>query len=121
VELTTDYVGRPLGRWEEPRFVFLQHPSDPVVWWGPTLLGAEPDWLREPLGRDVNPDVTWIPFVTFWQLTTDMAVGLNPPYGYGHRYGPEMVRAWGAVLGDEAGRDYSRILAAIERTASRSE
>ena len=121
VELTTDYVGRPLGRWEEPRFVFLQHPSDPVVWWGPTLLGAEPDWLREPLGRDVNPDVTWIPFVTFWQLTTDMAVGLNPPYGFGHRYGPEMVLAWGAVLGDEAGGDYSRILAAIERTASRSE
>ena len=121
VELTTDYVGRPLGRWVEPRFVFLQHPSDPVVWWHPALLGAEPDWLREPLGRDVNPDVTWIPFVTFWQLATDMAVGLNPPYGYGHRYGPEMVRAWAGVLGGEAGRDYGRILAAIERTASRSE
>ncbi len=121
VGLRTDYVGRPLGVWEEPRFVFLQHPSDPVVWWNPALLGAEPDWLREPLGRDVNPDVTWIPFVTFWQLTTDMAVGLNPPYGYGHRYGPEMVPAWGAVLGDPVGRDYSRIVAAIKRTASRSE
>ena len=70
---------------------------------------------------NANPDVTWIPFVTFWQLTTDMAVGLNPTYGYGHRYGPEMVPAWGAVLGDEPGRDYSRILAAIERTASRTE
>jgi len=121
VELSTDYVGRPLGRWGQPRFVFLQHPSDPVVWWGPKLLGAEPDWLREPLGRDVNPDVTWIPFVTFWQLTTDMAVGLNPPYGYGHRYGPEMVPAWGAVLGNDPSRDYGRILDAIERTASRSE
>lgn len=121
VGLRTDYVGRPLGVWEEPRFVFLQHPSDPVVWWNPALLGAQPDWLREPLGRDVNPDVTWIPFVTFWQLTTDMAVGLNPPYGYGHRYGPEMVPAWGAVLGDEPGRDYSRIITAIEQTASRSE
>jgi hypothetical protein len=32
-----------------------------------------------------------------------------------------MVRAWGGVLGDEAGRDYGRILAAIEKTASRSE
>ncbi|WP_347353953.1 alpha/beta-hydrolase family protein [Intrasporangium sp.] len=121
VGLRTDYVGRPLGIWEQPRFVFLQHPSDPVVWWNPALLTTEPDWLREPLGRDVNPDVTWIPFVTFWQLTTDMAVGLNPPYGYGHRYGPEMVPAWGAVLGGEPGRDYGRILAAIERTVSRSE
>ena len=51
------------------------------MWWNPALLGAEPDWLREPRGRDVNPDVTWIPFVTFWQLTTDMAVGHDPPDG----------------------------------------
>lgn len=119
--LTNDYVGRPLGEWESPRFVFLQHPSDPVVWWNPTVLGAKPDWLNEPLAADVNRGVTWIPFVTFWQLTTDMAVGLDPPYGYGHRYGPEMVPAWGAVLGNPPGQDYSPILAAIAKTASHGE
>src|SRR6478752_9134883 len=87
-QLTHDYYGRDYGAWAFPRFVYAQHASDPVVWWNPALLGAEPDWLREPRGRDVNPDVTWIPFVTFWQLTTDMAVGHDPPDGYGHRYGP---------------------------------
>ena len=106
-QLTHDYDGRDYGTWDFPRFVYAQHPSDPVVWWNPALLGAEPDWLREPRGRDVNPDVTWIPFVTFWQLTTDMAVGHDPPDGYGHRYGPELVPAWGSVLGGSPTDDYS--------------
>ena len=92
-----------------------------VVWWNPALLGAEPDWLREPRGRDVNPDVTWIPFVTFWQLTTDMAVGHDPPDGYGHRYGPELVPAWGSVLGGSPTDDYSAIIAGIEATVTRVE
>ncbi|MGW5241120.1 alpha/beta hydrolase [Monashia sp. NPDC004114] len=120
-ELTHDYYGRDYGAWEYPRFVYAQHPSDPVVWWNPALLGAEPDWLREPRGRDVNPDVTWIPFVTFWQLTTDMAVGHDPPDGYGHRYGPELVPAWGSVLGRSPTDDYSRVIAGVEKTVSRVE
>jgi uncharacterized membrane protein len=120
-ELTRDYYGRDYGAWEYPRFVYAQHPSDPVVWWNPALLGAEPEWLREQRGRDVNPDVTWIPFVTFWQLTTDMAVGHDPPDGYGHRYGPELVPAWGSVLGGSPTDDYSKIIAGIEKTVSRVE
>jgi uncharacterized membrane protein len=118
-QLTHDYYGRPYGVWEFPRFVYAQHPSDPVVWWNPALLGAEPDWLREPRGRDVNPDVTWIPFVTFWQLTTDMAVGHDPPDGSGHRYGAELVPAWGSVLGGSPTDDYSRVIAGIEKTVNR--
>jgi uncharacterized membrane protein len=120
-QLTHDYYGRDYGTWDFPRFVYAQHPSDPVVWWNPALLGAEPDWLREPRGRDVNPDVTWIPFVTFWQLTTDMAAGHDPPDGYGHRYGPELVPAWGSVLGGSPTDDYSRVVAGIEETVSRVE
>ncbi|TQM57547.1 alpha/beta hydrolase [Humibacillus xanthopallidus] len=119
--LTHDYYGRDYGTWDFPRFVYAQHPSDPVVWWNPALLGAEPEWLREPRGRDVNPDVTWIPFVTFWQLTTDMAVGHDPPDGYGHRYGAELVPAWGSVLGGSPTDDYSAIIAGIEKTVSRVE
>jgi uncharacterized membrane protein len=117
--LTHDYYGRDYGTWDFPRFVYAQHPSDPVVWWNPALLGAEPDWLREPRGRDVNPDVTWIPFVTFWQLTTDMAVGHDPPDGYGHRYGAELVPEWGSVLGGSPTDDYSAIIAGIEKTVDR--
>ena len=118
-QLTHDYYGRDYGTWDFPRFVYAQHASDPVVWWNPALLGAEPDWLREPRGHDVNPDVTWIPFVTFWQLTTDMAVGHDPPDGYGHRYGPELVPAWGSVLGGSPTDDYSKLVAGIEKTVNR--
>jgi uncharacterized membrane protein len=117
--LTHDYYGRGYGRWDFPRFVYAQHPSDPIVWWNPAVLGAEPDWLREPHGHDVNPDVTWIPFVTFWQLTTDMAVGHDPPDGYGHRYGAELVPAWGAVLGNDPSGDYTRIIAGVSATVHR--
>jgi uncharacterized membrane protein len=120
-QLTHDYYGRDYGGWEFPRFVYAQHPSDPVVWWNPALLGAEPDWLREPRGRDVNPDVTWIPFVTFWQLTTDMAVGHDPPDGYGHRYGAELVPAWGSVLGGSPTDDYSKLVEGVAETVNRVE
>ena len=120
-QLTRDYYGRDYGDWDFPRFVYAQHPSDPVVWWNPAVLGAEPDWLREPRGRDVNPDVTWIPFVTFWQLTTDMAVGHDPPDGYGHRYGAELVPAWGSVLGGSPTDDYSKVVAGIDETVNRVE
>lgn len=120
-EMTKDYFGRPYGAWQYPRFAWVQHPSDPVVWWDPALLMAEPDWLREPPGRDVNPDVTWIPWVTFWQLTTDMAVGHDPPDGYGHRYGPALVHAWGAVLGGTPGQSYEAITAGIQRTVDRAQ
>jgi uncharacterized membrane protein len=118
-QLTHDYYGRPYGAWDFPRFVYAQHPSDPVVWWNPALLGEQPDWLREPRGRDVNPDVTWIPFATFWQLTTDMAVGHDPPDGFGHRYGAELVPAWGSVLGGSPTDDYTRLIAGIEKTVNR--
>ena len=118
-QLTTDYYGRPYGTWDFPRFVYAQHPSDPVVWWNPDLLGAQPDWLREPRGHDVNPDVTWIPFATFWQLTSDMPVAHDTPDGYGHRYGVELVPAWGAVLGGSPTADYSRIIAGLEKSVNR--
>lgn len=113
--LSVDYVGRSLARWEQPRFVYLQHPSDPVVWWSPPLMYSQPDWLREPRGHDVNPDMRWYPYATFWQLASDMTVGWSPPSGFGHRYGPELVPVWAAVLGQDT-RAVSTLTAAIART-----
>ena len=31
--------------WEGTRVLFLQHPSDPIVWWSQDLLFSRPDWL----------------------------------------------------------------------------
>ena len=40
----------------------------------------------------------WFPFLTFWQVTCDMIVGLGPPPGHGHHYGPEAPTAWADIL-----------------------
>ncbi len=77
--------------------VYLQHASDPVVWWSPNLLLHAPDWLREPRGADVSPSMRWLPWVTFWQVSADLAFSTGVPDGHGHVYKAEYVDAWAAV------------------------
>ena len=36
--------------WNRTRVLFLQHASDPVVWWSPDLLFRKPDWLDRAAG-----------------------------------------------------------------------
>ena len=93
-----DNLGRPDAPWRNPRIVYLQHASDPIAWWTPDLLFAEPDWLREPRGYDVSGDMKWIPVVTFLQVAADMAVAVDVPDGHGHRYVKDVVNGWAAVL-----------------------
>ncbi len=89
---------RPDAPWGQPRVVYLQHASDPIAWWSPDLLFAEPDWLREPRGYDVSPDTMWIPIVTFLQVSADMAVAVNVPDGHGHVYVRDVANAWASIL-----------------------
>jgi uncharacterized membrane protein len=86
------------GAWEGTRILYLQHPSDPIVWWGPALAWDRPDWLDEPRGRDVLGAMTWIPLVTFWQVTVDLPLAAGVPAGHGHIYTREFVDGWAAVL-----------------------
>lgn len=101
VRFSTDITrgAPPAGQpWTGSRVLILQHPSDPIVWWSPSLLFHRPDWLAEPRGRGVSPAMTWIPVVTFWQVTLDMPFATDVPEGYGHRYTQESVDAWAIVL-----------------------
>jgi uncharacterized membrane protein len=84
--------------WDGPRVLYLQHPSDPIVWWTPRLLLTEPDWLREPRGHDVLGTVRWLPFITFWQVTADLPFATGVPGGHGHKYTSEYVDAWATVV-----------------------
>lgn len=113
-ELTEDFYGGPFVEWEEPRVVYGQHASDPVVWWSWDLLWNEPDWLREQVGRDVSPDLSYSPYVTFWQIASDMPLSVDVPPGHGHEYKDEMVPLWAGVLGMDPMDDYSPIIAAID-------
>lgn len=101
--------------WAEPRFIFAQHASDPVVWWEPSLAWKAPDWLREPGSRgepapraqhlDALDTMRWMPLVTFWQVGIDQLPSKDYPSPHGHNYHDETVAYWNAVIhgaGDDA-------------------
>ncbi|WP_419221646.1 alpha/beta hydrolase [Gordonia sp. CPCC 206044] len=91
-------LGRPDAPWKFSRIVYLQHASDPIAWWNPELILNEPDWLSESRGRDVLSSTRWIPFVTFLQVSADMAVSTNVPDGHGHDYMSAIPAAWAQIL-----------------------
>ncbi|MEV6765577.1 alpha/beta-hydrolase family protein [Streptomyces sp. NPDC051105] len=95
-QVPTDY-GIPPAPWGEPRAVYLQNGSDPVVWWSPGLVFHQPDWLDRPRARDVSPAMRWYPLLTFWQVACDLAGADSVPDGYGHRYGTMPTTAWAEI------------------------
>lgn len=99
-EITHDHWGAFYPPWRShTRIAYVQHPSDPVTWWSPEMIWAEPDWMRERAGNDVNPHILWTPWSSFWQVTADMTLATTPPGGHGHNYHSEFIPIWAAVLG----------------------
>jgi uncharacterized membrane protein len=84
----------PRGR---PRVLYLQHPSDPVVWWSPDLIWSEPEWVDEREQLTTMPSLQWRPVVTFVQVTGDLLFATEVPGGHGHNYAGELTRAWSVV------------------------
>ena len=87
----------PKTEWGRPKAAYLVNASDPIVWWSPSLLFHKPDWLKEPRGADVSGKTTWIPIITFWQVSGDMAFSTGVPDGHGHKYGKLPTDAWSYV------------------------
>ena len=104
--------------WEGTRVLFLQHASDPIVWWSEDLMFNKPDWLEEPPGRDRTPLMRWYPIVTFWQVAADMTNASSVPGGHGHNYGDYVLDGWVAVAPPDgwAPEDTDRIRIALEKT-----
>ena len=92
------------GPWGPTRVVYLQHGSDPVVFFSPSLAWSVPDWLQE--GHrppDVSPRMGWFPLVTMWQVALDLPGAGNVPWGFGHMYSTRAnLDGWLAVT-DPAG------------------
>jgi uncharacterized membrane protein len=98
----TDGTIEPVGApWDGTRILYVQHPSDPIVWWSPDLILHRPDWLEEPAGFDVLDQMFWMPFVTFWQISADLPTATGVPAGHGHLYTPTYVDAWATILQPE--------------------
>ncbi|MTE11271.1 alpha/beta hydrolase [Nocardia aurantiaca] len=106
-------LNKPSADWRKPRIAYLQHPSDPIVWWSPDLIFSQPDWLSEPRGADVSPQMRWWPFVTFWQVVADLTNAQGVSDGHGHRYGSLVLDGWAAIA---APPDWDQDLAERIRT-----
>jgi uncharacterized membrane protein len=104
--------------WQGTRVLFMQHPSDPIVWWSEDLLFTRPDWLKEPPGRDRSASMRWYPIVTFWQVAADMTNASSVPGGHGHNYGDFVLDGWAAVAPPPGwtADDTERIRVALEKT-----
>ncbi len=108
--------------WEGTRVLYLSHPSDPITWWSTDLLLRRPDWLSEPRGADVLPEMVWIPFVTFWQVTADMVEPVPVPSGHGHSFTAQYVDGWAQVIQPagwtaQKSADLQRIILSSEASA----
>jgi uncharacterized membrane protein len=115
-----EIAGDTSAPWDGTRVLFLQHPSDPIVWWSEDLLFNRPDWLREPPGRDRTASMRWYPIVTFWQVAADMTNAGSVPAGHGHNYGKYILDGWAAVAPPDgwSPEDTDRIRVALEKTAA---
>lgn len=107
-------LDRGTAEWGNFRIAILQYASDPITFFSPHAAWREPDWMREPRGPDVSPDLRWFPWVTMLQLAADMMVG-TAPTGFGHEYAPaHYIDAWYALTEPEGWTD-----AALDRLRAR--
>ena len=109
----TQDAGGPDG-WGDMRIVYLQYSSDPIVLYEAASLFRAPDWMNEPLGADVSPDMRFMPVVTQFQLAVDLALANSAPDGHGHAYyGPDYIGPWVAVTAPEnwTTEDTTRLIA----------
>lgn len=72
--------------WGPMRMVFLQYPSDPIVFFETASLWRPPAWMKQPRGPDVSSEIRWMPLVTFVQQICDMMTATTTPRGVGHVY-----------------------------------
>ena len=81
--------------WGPLRIVYIQHASDPMVFFSPDLAWREPEWLHGRRGPDVSPHLTWWPMVTSLQIGFDLPMATSVPLGYGHNYDAgSYIDAW---------------------------
>ena len=93
-------VAEPPGdvEWGSPRILVLQNPTDPVVWFSPTLAWRPAAWLQAPRGPGVQEGTRWAPVLLFLQVGLDLPQAVGMPSGVGHDYSTALPEAWQQVL-----------------------
>ncbi|AYD03171.1 alpha/beta-hydrolase family protein [Neorhizobium sp. NCHU2750] len=114
------FAAQATADWGPMRIVYLQYASDAIVFFDDRDFYRAPDWMKEPLGSDVSPDLRWHPIVTALQLGLDMLLAAGTPPGFGHVYAAEhYVDAWMAVT-DVKGWSPQQVDALKQRLAAQS-
>jgi uncharacterized membrane protein len=84
--------------WGPVRILYLQYPSDPIVFFKENMWRRMPDWMGPPRAGDVSPGLTWMPGISFIQLIFDMMTATTVPKGRGHVYAAaDYARGWQAL------------------------
>jgi uncharacterized membrane protein len=93
----------PGDAWGDTRVVYLQHASDPVVFFSPSLFIKQPDWLLDgQRGVEISEQFQYAQVITGWQVMMDLPAAGSIPEGYGHLYTKQAnAEAWIAVTRPE--------------------
>ena len=96
-------LDRPSAKWGDTRVVYLQHASDPVVFFSPSLFWRQPDWLLDgQRGVEISDEFQYARLITGWQVMMDLPAAGSIPEGYGHLYSKQAnAEAWIAVTRPE--------------------
>jgi uncharacterized membrane protein len=90
--------------WGKVRILYLQYPSDPIVFFEMDMWRRRPAWMDKPQGPGVSPQLAWLPGISFIQLVFDMMTATTVPKGRGHVYSAaDYAKGWRAVT---APRDF---------------
>ena len=88
--------------WGPMRIMFLQYPSDAIVFFDPLSTFRPPVWMGEAPRAAVSPYLRFVPIVTQFQLALDMALSTTVPGGYGHSYyAQDYIGPWVEVTAPE--------------------
>lgn len=66
----------------------IQHASDPMVRFSPSLAYEHPNWLIGERGEHVSPYLQWYRIVKSLQVALDLPLATTIPIGYGHNSSP---------------------------------
>ncbi len=90
------------GGWGPVRVLYLQYPSDPIVFFEQNMWFRKPDWMGPPRAADVSPGLNWMPAISFIQVIFDMMTATTVPKGRGHVYSAaDYARGWQALTGPQ--------------------
>ena len=84
--------------WGPVKVLYLQYPSDPIVFFETGMWWRQPDWMAAPRAPDVSPALVWMPGISFIQVVFDIMTATTVPKGRGHVYAAaDYAAGWRAL------------------------